>query len=219
MSDKSWIKRIIIYTVGLFIMSLGVGISVASNLGVSPVSALPYVISKITGFELGMCTTGVFVLYLLIQILILRKEFKPISFVQIAVSFLFGWFVRISTPLMSFLDFTDNYAFRLLLCGVGIAVVGIGVFLYVGSDVIPMPTEGVMIAITKKTGIQFSSAKILFDISSVVTAVTLSLIFLHRLEGVREGTALAAVLVGFVVKFLNRKFRKTDNKLQKLSTG
>ena len=206
MARNNRIKNLILYIAGLFILSIGVGISVASNLGVSPVSALPYVISKITGFELGMCTTGVFVLYLLIQIVIMRKEFKVISFVQIAVSFLFGFFVRISTPLMSFLNFTDNYAYRLLLCGVGIIVVGIGVFLYVGSDVIPLPTEGVMLAISKKTGIQFSSSKIIFDISSVAAAVILSLVFLHRLEGVREGTVLAAVFVGFVVKFLNRRF-------------
>lgn len=206
MDMNNRIKKLTLYTVGLFILSLGVGISVASNLGVSPVSALPYVISKITGFELGMCTTGVFVLYLLIQIVILRKEFKVISFIQIAVSFLFGFFVRISTPLMSFLNFTDNYAYRLLICGAGIVVVGIGVFLYVGSDVIPLPTEGVMLAISKKTGIQFSTAKIIFDISSVAVAVILSLAFLHRLEGVREGTVLAAVFVGFVVKFLNRRF-------------
>jgi len=206
MARNNRIKNLILYIAGLFILSIGVGISVASNLGVSPVSALPYVISKITGFELGMCTTGVFVLYLLIQIVIMRKEFKVISFVQIAVSFLFGFFVRISTPLMSFLNFTDNYAYRLLLCGVGIIVVGIGVFMYVSSDVIPLPTEGVMLAISKKTGIQFSTAKIIFDISSVAVAVILSLAFLHRFEGVREGTVLAAVFVGFVVKFLNRRF-------------
>ena len=206
MARNNRIKNLILYIAGLFILSIGVGISVASNLGVSPVSALPYVISKITGFELGMCTTGVFVLYLLIQIVIMRKEFKVISFVQIAVSFLFGFFVRISTPLMSFLNFTDNYAYRLLLCGVGIIVVGIGVFMYVSSDVIPLPTEGVMLAISKKTGIQFSTSKIIFDISSVAAAVILSLVFLRRLEGVREGTVLAAVFVGFVVKFLNRRF-------------
>ena len=73
MDMNNRIKKLTLYTVGLFILSLGVGISVASNLGVSPVSALPYVISKITGFEPGMCTTAVFILYLLIQIAILRR--------------------------------------------------------------------------------------------------------------------------------------------------
>ena len=76
MDMNNRIKKLTLYTVGLFILSLGVGISVASNLGVSPVSALPYVISKITGFEPGMCTTAVFILYLLIQIAILRKCVK-----------------------------------------------------------------------------------------------------------------------------------------------
>lgn len=206
-----WVRRIVIYLIGLFILSLGVGISIASRLGVSPVNALPYVISKITGFQLGMCTTGIFILYLIIQIFILRREFKPVSFVQIGVSFLFGVFVNVSTSLMSFLDFTDNYAFRLLLCGIGIVVVGIGVFLYVNASLVPLPTEGLMLAIAKKTGLTFGTMKIIFDITSVGVAVLLSFLFLHRLEGVREGTVLAAVLVGFVVKLMGKLF------LEKLS--
>ncbi len=208
MTDASkWIKKLIQYFIGLFLLSLGVGISVASGLGVSPVSALPYVISQISGFELGACTTGIFIIYLILQIIILRKDFKPYSFIQIAISFLFGWFVDISKMLMSFLAFSDNYAYRLFLCGLAIVVVGIGVFLYVGAELIPMPTEGVMLAMVKKTGMQFSTAKIIFDVSSVGVAVALSLIFMHRLEGVREGTILAAIFVGFVVKLLHKIFK------------
>ena len=201
-----WVKRLIVYIAGLFILSVGVGVSIASKLGVSPVSALPYVISRITAVQLGLCTTGIFILYLVIQIFILRREFKPVSFLQIGVSFLFGFFVNVSTGMMSFLDFTDNYAFRLLLCAVGIIVVGIGVFLYVNANVIPLPTEGLMLAIARKTGLTFGTMKIIFDVTVVGVAVFLSFIFLHRLEGVREGTVFAAIFVGFVVKFLNKMF-------------
>ena len=45
--------RLVVYFVGLFIMTLGVSMSVKSNLGVSPVSSIPYTITCIFGLEMG----------------------------------------------------------------------------------------------------------------------------------------------------------------------
>lgn len=50
-------KRIIIYCIGLFIMAIGVTFSVKSNLGVSPVNAIPYVVSLISGLDQGLCVS------------------------------------------------------------------------------------------------------------------------------------------------------------------
>lgn len=44
-----FVKRIVIYLAGLFFVALGVAFSVNSNLGVSPVNSLPYVVSRILG--------------------------------------------------------------------------------------------------------------------------------------------------------------------------
>ena len=48
--------RFPLYILGLFIMTLGVSMSVKSNLGVSPVSSIPYTITCITGLEMGKAT-------------------------------------------------------------------------------------------------------------------------------------------------------------------
>ena len=45
--------RLVVYLIGLFIMTLGISMSVKSNLGVSPVSSIPYTITCITGLEMG----------------------------------------------------------------------------------------------------------------------------------------------------------------------
>lgn len=72
-----FVKRIVIYLAGLFFVALGVAFSVNSNLGVSPVNSLPYVVSRILGKDLGTCVTVIFIGYILIQILLLRKAFRP----------------------------------------------------------------------------------------------------------------------------------------------
>ena len=66
--------RILLYCVGLLFLAFGVAFSVNSNLGVSPVNSLPYVISLILKVDLGRCIIGVFVVYMVVQIIIKRKE-------------------------------------------------------------------------------------------------------------------------------------------------
>ena len=41
------------YFIGLFIMTIGIALSVKSNLGVSPVSSIPYTITCVWGIEMG----------------------------------------------------------------------------------------------------------------------------------------------------------------------
>lgn len=61
---------------------------------------------------------------------------------------------------------------------------------------------------------EFGSVKVVFDISCVIVAVVLSLIFFDfHVMGTREGTIIAAVLTGFVVKFWNKLVRKPLEKL------
>ena len=48
-----FVKRIVIYLAGLFFVALGVAFSVNSNLGVSPVNSLPYVVSRFQGLFQG----------------------------------------------------------------------------------------------------------------------------------------------------------------------
>ena len=56
MNLKNMKIRLPMYLVGLFIMTIGIAISVKSNLGVSPVSSIPYTMTCIWGIEMGKAT-------------------------------------------------------------------------------------------------------------------------------------------------------------------
>ena len=53
---KNPAKRLLLYFGGLLIMTLGVAISVKSDLGVTPISSIPYTMTVVTGMELGLAT-------------------------------------------------------------------------------------------------------------------------------------------------------------------
>lgn len=95
-ASKHWERRIPIYLIGMFLMTIGVNLSVLSGIGVSPIDTLPYIVSLIAQKSLGLCTTLVFSVYILLQIVILRRRFQWKNLLQIVLSIIFGWFVSLS---------------------------------------------------------------------------------------------------------------------------
>ena len=108
MNLKNMKVRLPMYLIGLFIMTIGIAISVKSNLGVSPVSSIPYTMTCIWGIEMGKATILFHIVLVLIQLIILRKNFKLISLLQIPVGVVFGYFTTFCNYLASFLPDTDN---------------------------------------------------------------------------------------------------------------
>ena len=93
-SVPQWGIRVVFYCIALFFMALGVAFSANSDLGISPVNSLPYVISDIVKMQPGTCVTIVFCSYILVQIILLRREFNPVNLFQIVFSTIFGYFVN-----------------------------------------------------------------------------------------------------------------------------
>ena len=210
-----WGKRLLIYVLGLYIMAAGVVCSSRSALGVTPVSSLGnvlYLIGKSAGapgfVNLGNCTTGVFCLYLLAEFLVLRRDFKPAMLLQVAAALLFGQLVNLASATLFFLPAPGSYTLRLLYLLVSVPLVSAGVMLYLSPNLLAMPGEGLCLAITKKTGKSMGTVKTFFDCSVVLLSVCASLLYFRGLVGVREGTVISALLVGLVLKLLQKAFQK-----------
>lgn len=205
---KLSVRRVLVYCLGFFLIAIGISISAKSTLGVSPVNSVPYTVSLLTGAEQGMCTTAFFLVLILVQFLISPKDFTPVSFLQIICSFVFGWFVTLANVCTTALPVPESYPVKLVYIVISLFFVAVGVFLYVNSDLLPLPAEGVMLTLSRKTKIPFHLCKIGFDCTVVVTAAVISLIVKGELLGVREGTVLAAVFVGMIIKPVSKRFLK-----------
>lgn len=211
-------KRLLRYFVGLFIMTIGIALSVKSDLGVSPVSSIPYTMTVVWGIEMGLATFLFHIVLVLIQILLLRKRFKPKNLIQLAVGIVFGLFTTLCNYLVvDLIPGTDNMFIRILMLAVSIIVVAIGLYLYVPADVMPLAGEGTMLAVSEVTHFKFSNVKIGFDV--IVSAVSLCtcLAAIGSMGSVGAGTVVSAVLTGMVLGLITKLFEhKTDDKKIKL---
>lgn len=208
MGNRVWnVRRIVTYLLGLFVMALGVSVSKSSDLGVSPVNSIPAVVSDILKIDMGICTTAVFIGFIFVQLFILRRDFKMFCWIQIVGSAIFGGFVSITNLLCGkVLPACDNYGMQLLYVCISVVLVAAGILLYLHANILSLPGEGVMQALSSKTGIRLSTAKLCFDWTVVAIAAILSLVFMGRLSSIREGTILAAIGVGVCLRFLTQAF-------------
>ena len=201
----SKIRRWTVYFGGLFLMAAGVAFSVLSGLGVSPIDTIPYVTSVIFHSDMGLWTAIIFACYVGLQAVILRRDFPRRNILQIPIGICFGWFVSVTNTLESaLLPAADSYPLQLLYLLLSMVLIGFGISFYVETDLMSMPAEGVAQAIASKTGWQLSSSKILFDWSVVAVSLLLCWLVLHRLDGIREGTLIAAFGVGLFLRLSQR---------------
>lgn len=212
-SPIQWVYRVLIYILGLFCLAMGVAFSVNANLGISPVNSLPYIVGKIINVEMGTCVTGVFCFYIVLQIIILRKEFQPVQLLQIICSTVFGYFVTFTKQLMGDFMLPGGYAGRLVMVIISILFVALGVLLYVDVELVPTPMEGLSMAIAKKVNKPFPTMKVVVDCIVVIVGAILSFVFLHKLDGIREGTVLTALVVGKVVGWLRKPLTPVIKKI------
>ena len=196
-----YVWRAGIYCLGLLFLALGVAVSVNSNLGVSPVNSLPYVVSLIVNVPMGTCVTAVFCFYILLQFILLGKKFNPINLLQIVFSTIFGYFVNFAKALVG--DWAiPTYAGKLVMLAISIVLIAIGVLLYMDVQLVPMPMEGLSSTLAQKMNVPFPKMKTIVDCLVVIIGVVLCFVFLHRLDGIREGTIITAMVTGKVIAVL-----------------
>lgn len=198
------LKRYIIFFIGLYINSLGVALITKASLGTSPISSIPYVLSLNFPFTLGNFTIFFSLLLIFLQLLILRKNFKLEHVLQIPISILFGYFIDWSMILLGFVN-PSFYLMKIIYLLIGCLILGFGVYMEVLADVVMLPGESFVRAIVLTWKTNFGTTKICFDVSMSAIAAILSFVFTGRLNGVREGTIIAALLVGFIARVAGKK--------------
>jgi uncharacterized membrane protein YczE len=200
-------KKIIVSLLGFTIMAFGVAFSIKAALGTSPISSVPYVTGEISGLSVGTTTIIMHCVFILLQIILLRRNYQLFQLSQLAVALIFGMMTDFALFCIRSVT-VDNYLGQWGLCIIGIILVGIGVSLEVEADFTVVAGEGLVLAITKVLHTKFGNTKITFDVTLVLIAAVLSFLFLGKITGVREGTLAAALFVGQISKLCLKHYGK-----------
>jgi len=200
------ILRYFVLVVGLFFMGLGVDLITKSNLGTSPIASVSYVLSLIFPLTFGVTTFLVSFVFIIIQIMILKKDFPKEQYLQVLVGPIFGFFIDFGMKIFASVN-SNFYSEKIVLLLLGCILLALGVRLEVVANVIINPGEGLVKTIANKTRKEFGNIKIMFDCTLVLTAVFISLVAFKSINGLGEGTIISAILVGYLTKIISNIFK------------
>ena len=196
-SEHALLRRYLMFFVSLFIIAFGTSLSIRANLGSSPISCPPYVLSLVPGIGLTMGTL-VFCMHailIVLQILILRRRYQVLQLLQLVVGIVFGFFTDLTMWLTGYMQIMDNsavgYSFRLmeLLCGGAILAY------------LMLATEGTQVVISRVMKKEFGLVKMVTDTMLVMLGIVFCLVFFGRWrwELIGPGTLISMFYVGFYV--------------------
>lgn len=195
------VLRYVVLLLGLFFMGTGVSLTTESNLGTSPISSVPYVLSMMVPLTFGEITFLLSAFFVLVQVVLLRGAFPRLQYLQLLVGALFGFFIDLGMFLFSRIA-PHTYVQKMAVLIAGCVFLAVGVYLQIIANVIINPGEGAVRTIAKKIGINFGSIKVFFDVTLIISAVLLSMVAFGSVRGIREGTILSALLVGSITNVL-----------------
>lgn len=210
----SFIWQHLLLLVSLYVMTLGVAVCVRSQLGSSVISTIPYVMASagdymeaIPTWTIGTYTIIMNAIFVVTQILILRRDFEWVQLFQLVIGFFFGMLIDLNMFLTQWL-LSEQLWINALVQIAGCTILGIGIAMEVKCGSVTMPGEGITIAIHKVTGIEFPRTKIRVDTTLVILAVILCFLLLGSWQWqiVGVGTLFAMVYVGIVVRTVNKHF-------------
>lgn len=209
------IKRICLFTVGLFIMSLGVAFSIISMLGTTPISSISYSLTLITNINIGITTFIFNVALIFIQIIILRSRFRKKRLLQFINCVMFGYFTDLALYIVSFVPFDNSILYSVLFLIISIFLIAFGIFVYMPANIAPLPGEGCVEAVAIVTNWRFSTIKIAFDATMVIISLILCGLFYTNIFGaVNVGTVISAFMVGFTLRQISNAYSKiTGNQI------
>lgn len=198
-------RRYLLFGFSLLIISLGISIITRSDLGTSPITSVPYVASLNTSVSLGTYFF-IFTLFLIcLQLLLLGKkgimERKMELVMQFPVAFVLSVFTDFSMWITSSY-IPETYYVKIISLIFGCLILAFGICLEVIADVTMISAEYTIQFATMRFKKDFGTVKICFDVSLVLIAAICSWLFAGKIEGVREGTVIAALVTGPFVRLI-----------------
>ena len=200
---QSFCRRAVFLAVGLFIMAFGTALSVQALLGTSPITSIPLVLHLWRSTWSVGAITIVMNVFFLLATAILRMRASAKQVVQLALLCCYGLCIDLNISLLKGVSGL-SYPVRLFLTIPGAALAGFGVWAQVRSRFPMLPGDGLVKTISEVFRFDFAKTKIVFDCVLVVTAALLSQGTMGAINGVREGTLIAAVFVGVFIKAYER---------------
>lgn len=197
-------QRVLLMLSAFMVMALGAACTIRANIGITPISSFPYVLTFFSPLTVGEMTILMNVFFIVLQIVLLRKDYRWYNLAQLPVMVLYGYAIDGALFLLQRIP-CDALWMRWVLCLAGTFLLATGIACAVQANLLVAAAEGLVLAVCQVSHRAFQSCKMAFDISLAVLSIVLSVGGLGRLEGIGVGTVLSALLLGPTIQLVTKR--------------
>lgn len=187
-------QRVLLYIAGLIFCAFGIVITKKCQWGISPDSSLPYVLELITGWSLGTWTMLFQFANAFLQMIVLKKIKSLAIWLQFVYAILYGRLIDLVHMLVP--SVPDQIAFHILYLLIGVVCTAVGLYLLTQMNIVADSLISFVKAVSQITNTSLGKVKNIYDITLVIIAVVVSLIFTHQLQAIGVATLVSAICVG-----------------------
>ena len=192
--------RIAVYIVGVLILGLGLVLNTKAQLGISAISSFPYALSRMTALSFGMATASMYFVFVAAQLAI-RRRVDGKTLLQIPFSYVMGVIIDFYDANLALAP--ESLAAKLLVLALAIFAIALGVFMTVGPDFVPNPSDGITAALAQLAYRDFGTVKVFFDCTMMALTTVTTLLVARKIIGIGIGTVLSALFIGRVIRIFN----------------
>lgn len=185
-------------------MGCGIALSCRADLGTSPISSVPWVLSLFTPFSVGVTTIVMNILFIAVQPVILKAVYWRELIGQFVTLLFFGSGIDLCMDLLSWYN-PETLWTKWAGCLLSTVILAFGIFLCVRAKIFVAAGEGVVLAVSFASKKKFGLIKNCFDITLVIISLIISFAEFGEMRGVGIGTIAAAILVGRFVQLLDSR--------------
>ena len=194
-------RRRVVYLLGTLLLGCGIAMNTKTQLGIAPILSVAWNLSELLGVPFSVMSFFYYCFLILLQYLLLGREFEQVQWLQLLASFFTSFFIGVFGRILP--TAVTPLGRGAMLLG-AILLTGTGIILTVGARFVPNPGDGMAAAIARRTGKSLGLSKNILDISSFLAAAALGFLFRGRLMGVGVGTVVTMLLTGRAVALLQK---------------
>lgn len=204
--EKRPVARILIYLAGIVMVSLGIVLCKKCNLGISPISSIPFVLEDVVPLSFGTLTMLFHFVNTALQLALTKKLLDVRILMQVPLAFVFG---RVIDFLQGIVVFDGTVlGYQLIALVLSAFFTALGMVAMISMDLIQNPPDGFVKQLSLKLKKELGTVKVSYDIACVLISVLLGLLFLKRIKGMGIATIVSAVFVGRTVTWMKRIIQK-----------
>ena len=211
--QKNVIARISFYILGICTLALGLTLSTKTKLGASAIIAVAFSISEISGIQLGDATFILYCFFIAVEIVLHllpgkrapsdKRKALIIDVLQLPFSV---FFTRLLNVYAAWIPVPEQLPVRITVLVLAIVLIGVGAALTLDMRLVASPGDGIVQAISDRSGLELGLTKNIVDVCCVVFTCLLTLVCVRHIIGIGIGTLAGMLGTGRVIAIFNRMF-------------